>query len=403
VPLLAGCAAGTQTDVAEATGGELAIYSSMPLQGPDAQYGEQVVDGEKLALSQAGGRAGRFKVALVSLDDAEPNGGAWNAGATATNAKTAAQDTSTIAYIGDFSSPATAISLPLVNGAGIAQVSPSSPYIGLTSSLDAGQDEPGRFYPSGKRTFLRLQPGDPVEASAQVQLMRALGVHRVYVLADEENPFETPLAMLVASAVQQAHITLEGHEGITLSGTQASNYTEAARKIVASGAEAVFLGSEGGAGAAALWEALHEADASLHLLACSGLDDESFTQQIGAAEASTYITTPWLGASSYGAAARRVLASVQRAFRVQATPVALSGYEAMKLVLAAIRAAGPRGNDRAAVAAELLATRTRESVLGSYAIESDGETTLDRYGADVVRDGRPVFYRALPVVRKPAG
>ena len=40
-----------------------------------------------------------------------------------------------------------------LNGAGILQVSPSSPYVGLTSSLEAGQDEPGRFYPTGHRTF----------------------------------------------------------------------------------------------------------------------------------------------------------------------------------------------------------------------------------------------------------
>lgn len=375
----------------------------MPLQGPDSQYGEQIVDGEKLALSRAGGRAGRFRVALVSLNDSEPKGGAWNAGVTATNAKTAAQDTSTIAYIGDFNSPATAISLPLVNGAGIAQVSPSSPYIGLTSSLDAGQDEPERFYPSGRRTFLRLQPGDPVEAGAQVQLMRSLGVHSVYVLDDEENPFETPLATLVVTAAQQAHIALAGHESIGLSGTQPSNYSEEAQKIVHSGAQAVFLASEGGAGAAALWGALHAAEPSLRLLACSGLDNESFTQQIGAAEASTYITTPWLAPSDYAPSARSVLSSFRHAFGLEATPAALYGYEAMNLVLSAIRAAGPRGNDRAAVAEQMLAARVRTSVLGSYSIEADGETSFFRYGADSVRDGRPVFYRAFSVPRTPAG
>ncbi len=71
----------------------------------------------------------------------------------------AAQDTSTIAYLGDFDSGATAISLPLMNAAGILQVSPASPYVGLTSSFEAGQDEPERFYLSGKRTFVRLRAG----------------------------------------------------------------------------------------------------------------------------------------------------------------------------------------------------------------------------------------------------
>ena len=58
---------------AEATGNQLTVYSSLPLQGPSAAISEQIVNGEKLALSQAGGRVGPFKIGYVSLDDAEPD------------------------------------------------------------------------------------------------------------------------------------------------------------------------------------------------------------------------------------------------------------------------------------------------------------------------------------------
>jgi hypothetical protein len=37
----------------------------------------------------------------------------------------------------------------------------------------------------------------------------------------------------------------------------------------------------------------------------------------------------------------------------------------------------------------------RNSVLGPYSIEADGETTLSVYGVDRVREGQPVFYRAI--------
>ena len=60
----------------------------------------------------------------VSLDDASPTTGEWNPGVTATNAKTAAEDTTTIAYLGDYNSGASAVSLPLINASGILQVSP---------------------------------------------------------------------------------------------------------------------------------------------------------------------------------------------------------------------------------------------------------------------------------------
>ena len=169
--LLAGVGSGgvAVSDVAEATGGQLTVYSSEPLQGPSAAVAEQIVGGEKLALHDAGGRAGPFKIGYVSQDDASPTTGQWNPGVTATDAKKAAQDTSTIAYLGDYNSGATAISLPLINAAGILQLSTASPYVGLTSSYDAGQDEPERFYPSGRRTFARLQPGDIAQAAAQVR------------------------------------------------------------------------------------------------------------------------------------------------------------------------------------------------------------------------------------------
>jgi len=403
VPLLSGCGSGAATDVAETTGGDLTIYSSLPLQGPHAASSEQLVDGEKLALSEAGGRAGRYRIAYESLDDAEPRSGRWSAGATATNAKIAAQDTSAIAYLGDYDSGATAVSLPLINGAGILQLSPASPYIGLTSSIAAGQDEPERFYPSGKRTFARLIPGDPVEAAAQVTLMRSLGVHSVYVLDDGiEDPFEVSLATILVGDAQRAGIGVPAHDSIT---TTTGSYSEEIHKIVHSGAQAVLVAAEAGAGTVALWQQLHSADPRLLLLGVSTMASEAFTSQLGAAAVSTYITTPLLSARMYPPSARHVFDAYRRTFASEATPEALYGYEAMNLVLDAIRAAGARGNDRQLIIDRVLATRERRSVLGRYSIKPSGETTLTRYGVDRVRGGRPVFYRAFAAapLKRPAG
>jgi branched-chain amino acid transport system substrate-binding protein len=396
---LAGCAGGApSSDVAEATGGQLAIYSSLPLQGPSAEISKQIVGGEKLALADAQGRAGRFKIGYVSLDDANPQSGEWSPDVTSTNAKTAAQDTSTIAYIGDFNSAATAISLPLTNAAGILQVSPSSPYQGLTRSLDAGQDEPERFYLSGKRTFARLQPGDTVQAAAQVQLMSSLGVRRLYVV-DDQDPFEIPLADLVASSAATAGIKLAAHDSIATS--VGATYSGEIEKILESKAQAVFFAGGGGAGTVALWRALHAADPHLLLLGSSSMAGEAFTSQIGASASVTYITTPVLPIGLYPLSGRRVLRDYAKAFGGEAGPYVIYGYEAMTVVLDAIRGAGAHGDDRQAVIRELFAVRNRNSVLGRYSIQANGETTLSRYGVDRVRHGQPVFYRVVAV--QPAG
>jgi len=393
-PAAAGCGGVSISGASEAPGGQLAIYSSLPLQGPSAQIAQEMVNGERLALADAGGRIGRFRVGYVSLDDSNPSTGKFDPGVTASNAKMAAQDTSTIAYLGEYSSVATAVSLPLINAAGILQVSPASPYVGLTSSLDAGQYEPQRFYPSGRRTFGRLVPGDPGQAAAQAALMRALGVRSVYVV-DDQNPFEIPLAEIVSGDAARAGIRVAGHDSVAIAaGTAFSGEVE---KIVRAGPQAVFFAGGPGPGAIAFWRALHGADPQMLLLGSSAMVSESFTAALGPAAGSTYLSTPALAVGQYPRAAARLLDAYRRHFGGDPGPYALYGYEAMSVVLGAIRRAGARGNDRQAVIEGFFATRDRASVLGSYSIQPDGESTLSRYGVDRVQHGRPVFYRAIDI------
>ena len=390
--LAAGCGGSGTATTNDAVGNQLAVYSSLPLQGPTAAISQQIVDGEKLALADAGGRAGPYKIGYTSLDDSNPASGRWSSGVTLSDAKTAAQDPSTIAYLGDYDSAATALSLPFVNGAGILQISPGSPYVGLTQSLDAGQDEPERFYPSGKRTFVRLPPGDIVQAAAQVRLLRTLKVRKLYVL-DDEDPFAMPLAQLVASDAIAAGIAVVGQDHLSV--TTGGVYTGEAEKISEAGAQAVFFAGSGTEGAASLWRQLHESDPTLALLGPSTVAYESFAADLGPAEASAYITTPALPPRLYPAAGQRVLADYRRRFGGEAEAYVLYGYEAMSLVLGAIRAAGPRGDDRQLVTEKVFATQGRRSVLGRYSVQPDGDTTLTRVAVDRVAHGRLSFYRAF--------
>jgi branched-chain amino acid transport system substrate-binding protein len=432
--LAGGCGGVGVSAAGTVSGNHLTIYSSLPLEGALAPISKQIVDGEKLALAQTGGRVHRFRVYFASLNDANPKTGEWAPGETANNAKYAAQDSTTIAYLGDFNSEATAISLPFINAAGILQVSPASPYVGLTSSLHAGQDEPERFYQTGKRTFARLMPNDEVQAATQVQLMRALGITRVYVVEDQD-PFDLPLAAILAEDAKRAGIEVVG-EG-TIDTTASTEYSEETKKVVGSGAQAVFFSGQPGAGAVALWRELHAADSNLRLLGSSSLSESampssgarasadgaqaraggtqaraggtqaraggaqvsagSFVGQLGAASGETYLASPVLPSALYPPAARAVLAQYRALFHEAAGPYALVGYEAMSAVLLAIRRAGARGNDRQTVIDKFFAIRNRDSVLGRYSIRTDGDSTLSRYGIDRVVGGRLVFYRAFEV------
>jgi branched-chain amino acid transport system substrate-binding protein len=93
-----------------------------------------------------------------------------------------------------------------------------------------------------------------------------------------------------------------------------------------------------------------------------------------------------------------VLSDYRATFGEEGSAYALYGYEAMTVVLDAIRNSGARGNDRQTVIDRVFATKNRNSVLGRYSVEPDGETTLSQYGVDrVSAAGSPVFLRALTV------
>ena len=74
----------------------LTIYSSLPLQGESRAQSTDVVNGEKLALEEAGGKVGKYKITYKSLDDSTAAAGKWEPGQTSADARKAAQDQSTI-------------------------------------------------------------------------------------------------------------------------------------------------------------------------------------------------------------------------------------------------------------------------------------------------------------------
>jgi branched-chain amino acid transport system substrate-binding protein len=165
----------------------LTIYSSGPLRGASRPNAQAVLNGEQLALAQARGRVGRYRIRLRALDDSAPQRDEWDPGKTTVNARIVLQDPTTIGYIGDFNSGATAVSIPLLNRLGIPQISASSSAVGLTTETPAtAPGEPQKYYPTGIRTFARVVPNDTVQATVQVDLQRSLGCRKTYVLEDGE-------------------------------------------------------------------------------------------------------------------------------------------------------------------------------------------------------------------------
>lgn len=167
-------------------GDTLTVYASLPAHGVEAPAGRAAEVGMRRALAEAGGKAGGRKVELVTLPSTRPGDDTWDPGTIESNADRAAQDPTTIAYVGELDRGASAVSLPVTNREQILQVSPADTLTSLTRRPPGRpRAGPERYYPSELRTFVRLVPEDLGDARRVVAELRERGVRRLAIVAGD--------------------------------------------------------------------------------------------------------------------------------------------------------------------------------------------------------------------------
>lgn len=347
---VAGCGiAGTPKVEAPVT-----VYVSLPMTGPHGGEGRDAADGVRLALEGAQGKAGSIQVRAVYLDDAR--GKVWDSVAVGANARRAVQDSSAAAYIGELDSEPTRASVPITNNAGLVQVSPGAGGVDLTQPAAGYPNTPDRYQPSGSPNFARTVPADDVVVDAAANWASELGATKAAVRSD----------------------------GSAFQNLAASEFKAAAAE------HGIPLGEP--------------------------------TQVAGDAQADVrFVYNPAGGnLSGYGKAARSLRVSAQLdpkllpdknfdtafAQRFHRGPgvYAAYGYEAMGLVLQAIGGAGTDASSfRDNVRNGVFGAQRDGTILGSYSITSDGDTTecaIQRYR---IERGASVGVGAFGLVTVPLG
>src|SRR3954447_6905069 len=333
-------------------GKQLTIYSSLPLQGAARVQSEATVKGARLALEQAGGKVGAYKIAFKSLDDSTAQAAGWEPNATSANARKAAQDKSTIGYIGEFNSGATAVSLPILNEAGIAQVSPGNTAVGITSDdPGASPGEPDKYYPTGIRTYARVLPKDTYQGAALVVLAKEKGCASAFILNDKEV-YGAGLAKNVELSAKNAGLAIKGDEGID---KNAANYRSLASKIKATGAQCFIYCGITANNAVQIFKDIAAALPDAPLFGPEGVGESGFFDPkdgglpTGVAKR-VLITIPGVAPEEYPPAGKEFLKSYEQKYgEKNPDRYAVYGYESMILLLDAIKRAGDKGDDRAAV------------------------------------------------------
>jgi branched-chain amino acid transport system substrate-binding protein len=368
---LSGCLGddGESADERPIRGNELTIYSSNPTEGPSAATARAVAAGQRQALADAGGRAGRSRIRLVALSSSKVGEGNWDPGQVSENASHAANDARAIAYLGELNLGASAVSVPVTNDAGMLQVSPGDGLASLTEAPPRSAAGPERYYPSGHRSFLRLVPDDLTTARQMVDRLEALGVERPALIVGA-GVYARELGAELAEEARDA-----GME--TVDAKDMTDDPETVADVVADLAEkqpdAVVLALARDPNTSDLLAALGRSLPQAHLLTGSGvLVGQPMVAAPGAPEVGLEAVAPEPPENRLAARTLKRIARQQSSELAQ--PAALWGYESMRLVLDAIEAAqnGDKPADRAGVLRAALNARMRRSPIGTYEVLRTG-------------------------------
>ncbi len=320
---------------------------SLPTQGPNGQDGRDAADGARLALADAGGQAGGLRVEATFLGDAEAGG--WAPAKVGENARTATQDSTAIAYLGDFESGASRTSVPITNAAGLLQVSPAS---GATDLVDAfpGSDQISEEQKTGTRTFGRVIPGDEAQARAAAAWVDKMGVRSVSTVTDGTD-FSKDVDQTFRESLTRATLSRSG--------------------------ELLFFTGQIGptASLAQSWEGHPQLDGR-----------GPRPDRVKTATGDLFATSAALDPSQLPASGQDFVKRFTDHYGRAPGRYAAYGYEAMALILDSIdRASDP--TDRSAVVDAFFETADRDSILGTYSIAENGETTLGRMTGYEIADG----------------
>jgi branched-chain amino acid transport system substrate-binding protein len=366
----------------------LTVYSSLPLQGQSRPQSVAIVNGARLALEQRGYHAGGYRVRYVSLDDSTASAGQWTPQAAGLNARKAAYDRSTIAYIGEFNSGATVISLPILNEAGIAQISPSNTAIGLTRDLPgAARGEPDKYYPRAVRSYVRIAANDTVQGSALAVAMQQRGCSRVAAFHDGEV-YGRGVGHWVRVWTKRLGMRIVLARRIR---PTAAHYRRQARAVRRRRSDCTVFTGITANNAVQLFNDLGRAVPRAKLFGSDGVAGSAFADPREGGirrrvARRVFISVGTLAPSALPPTGRAVLAKYRERYHGgNPDPYALHGYEAMQLVLDAVLAAGA---SRDGVIDWLFSVRDREGVFGTYSIDPFGDTTFRTFGIYRISQGR---------------
>lgn len=383
--------AGAVMGCRQPTADRVRIISSLPRTGVAGQVSESIVRGIRLAIDDAHGRAGRFEVEYLDLDNATAAAGRWTSEGEAANARRAAQDPEVMAYLGPLNSGAARISMPILNYADLLMVSPANTAVGLTKPGLGMPGEPSIYRPTGRLNYIRVVPADDVQGPLAANWAFERGLRRVYVI-DDAGVYGRGVASLFADRCLELGMQVLDQVSID---PQASDFKAFVASVMLADPDLIYFGGTTRTKGGQLARDLAGAGCEAVLLVPDGCFDQAFIDAAGVAavEGRCFATVGGLPPQKFADQGREFLLAYQERYGIPPDASATYGYESMRLVLAAINEASLK--DRRAISDAAFAIRDFDGLLGRWSVDANGDTTLSQLSVYIVRDGQFVFEETI--------
>lgn len=349
------------------------IASDLPMQGPVRFLTRQMIEAITFVLERRRFRAGRYRVGYQACDAAAAQTALEAPAKCAANAHAYTRDRSVLGVIGSWSSECSRFEIPIANrapGGPLGMISPANTYVGLTRrNPETAAGEPDKYYPTGRRNYVRIIAADDFQAAADAVAARRLGVRRVFVLYVPIR-YGIGLGSEFARAARRLQIRVVGSEPWD---PNAGNYHALASRIKRSGADGVFLAGALFANGVTLLKDLRAGiGPDVNFMASDGFAPPSaVVNLVGNAAEGLTVSVAGIPNERLGPVGRQFVRSFGT---VSPTPYYLDVYaaQAADVLLDAITRSD---GTRASVVRNLFRTRVTNGILGSFSIGPSGDTT----------------------------
>jgi DNA-binding SARP family transcriptional activator/ABC-type branched-subunit amino acid transport system substrate-binding protein len=369
---------------------ELLIAADLPLGGTFRSLGAEMDAAIRFVLTERGFEAGRHSVGYQACDEVVRDS-LDDEGHCESNARAYARNLSVIGVIGTFSSECAVFQIPVANRGGLAMLSPTNTYIGLTrAGPGTAPGEPESLYPTGERNYARIIPDDGVQAAAGGLLARRLGILRLYLLRGLTGTYQEKFVAGVGYAATRLGVSVVG-------GAQwdpfAEDFAALVRNVARAQPDGVFLGGALVGNEGRLIRQLRAALPRARLLASDGFAaTDRLVEEAGSVAEGLMVTIAGAAPSSLRGRGRAFVDELSDHLGVTPEPYSIYAAQAAETMLDALARSDA---SRTAVVRELFRTRVEDGIVGDFSLTATGDTTSHAVSVYRITGGRQKLFKVL--------